>query len=179
VNQPGTVPAIQTKPPKKHRSRRLNQIEDDEPILQPLEPNCARIPFASSNIISQEAINLLTDQIHNNTKTTWVPSAFITSSPSTNDNRKGNYDADIKHFCAPVIHPITGETITNYKKLAKDPVTNETWTTALGKEFGNIAQGDNKTGEEGTNCVFVMTPEQVRTIPKDRVVTYPRIVVNF
>ena len=173
------MPAIQVEPPKKRRSKRLNPITDDETILQTIDPNCARIPFASSNIISQEAINLLTNRINDDKKTTWIPSTFITSSPTTNDNRRGNYDADIEHFCAPVIHPITGETITNYKKLARDPATNETWTTALGKEFGNIAQGDNKTGEEGTNCVFVMTPAQVRAIPKDRTVTYARIVVDF
>ena len=72
-----------------------------------------------------------------------------------------------------------GETISSYKKLARGPVTRDTWTTSLGKEFGNIAQGDHKTGEKGTNCVFVMTHDQIRTIPKDRVVTYARIVVDF
>ena len=51
------------------------------------------------------------------------------------------YDTDIEHMCAPVVHPVTGETITKYQKLAQDPVTKETWTTSLGKEFGNIAQG--------------------------------------
>ena len=158
ANQPGAVPAILTIIPKKRRSKQLNPIDAEEPILQPLTPNCSRIPFASSNIISQEAINLLTDRVYNDNKTTWIPSTFITSSPTTNDNRKGNYDADIEHFCAPVVHLITGETISNYKKLAKDPVMNETWATALGKEFGNITQGDNNTDEESTNCVFVMTP---------------------
>ena len=72
-----------------------------------------------------------------------------------------------------------GRNISNYKKLAKDPVTKETWTTALGKEFGNIAQGDNKTGEQWTGCVFVMTHAEVANIPADRVVTYVNIVVDF
>jgi hypothetical protein len=127
----------------------------------------------------QEAVNLLTNRVYDKDITTWVPSAFITSIPTTDGNRNANYDTNIEHFCAPVIHPITGKTISKYKTLAVDPVMNETWTTALGKEFGIIAQGDNKTGEEGTNCVFVMTPEQVQMIPKDRVVTYAQLVVDF
>jgi hypothetical protein len=89
------------------------------------------------------------------------------------------YDADIEHFCAPVIHSVTGETIPNYKKLAKDLITRETWTTSLGKEFGNITQGDHKTGEKGTNCVFAMTHGQIRSIPKDQIVTYAQIVIDF
>ena len=50
-----------------------------------------------------------------------------------------------EHFCAPVIHPITGESITTYKKLAADPVMKDTWARAFGKEFGNLAQGDDAT----------------------------------
>ena len=36
------------------------------------------------------------------------------------------------------------------------PEMNEIWTTAFGKEFGNLAQGDLKTNEKGTNTLFVM-----------------------
>ena len=42
-----------------------------------------------------------------------------------------------------------------------------------------MAQGDNKTGEKGTNSIFVMTHEEIKNIPKDRVVIYARIVVDF
>jgi hypothetical protein len=35
----------------------------------------------------------------------------------------------------------------------------EVWTTAFGKEFGNLAQGDDKTGEKGVNSIFVMSHE--------------------
>ena len=88
-------------------------------------------------------------------------------------------DVDIEHFCAPVVHPITKETITSYNKLIKDADLEHIWRTQLGKEFGNLAQGADYTKEKGTNSVFVMTREQILTIPKDRVVTYARIVVDF
>ena len=42
-----------------------------------------------------------------------------------------------------------------------------------------MAQGDDKTGTKGTNCIFVMTHEEIANIPADRVVTYARIVVDF
>jgi hypothetical protein len=74
-------------------------------------------------------------------------------------------DADIKHMCAGVVHPTTGETITSYKKLIACPFLREVLSTTFGKEFGNLAQGDNKTGERGTNTMFVMTHTEIRNIP--------------
>ena len=67
----------------------------------------------------------------------------------------------------------------NTEKLSKDPALSEVWTTAFGKEFGNLAQGDLKTGEKGTNSIFVITYDQIKQISKDRVVTYARIVVDY
>ena len=80
---------------------------------------------------------------------------------------------------AGVVHPTTGETITSYNKLAKDEEMRETWTTSFGKEFGNLAQGDNKTGTPGMDAIHVMDLEQIQNIPTDRIVTYARIVVDF
>ena len=88
-------------------------------------------------------------------------------------------DIDIEHFCAPIIHPVTGETISNYKKLKKDSATQDIWEMAFGKEFGNMAQGDARTGKKGTNSIFVMTHQEIANIPKNRVITYARVVVDF
>ena len=71
----------------------------------------------------------------------------------------------LEHFCAPVVHPVTGESITSYKRLARDPLLRELWTTAMGKEFGNMAQGDRKTGTKGTDSIFVMTHNEILNIP--------------
>ena len=86
---------------------------------------------------------------------------------------------DLEHFCSPVIHPETGKLITKYQKLASDPALRKTWTTAFGKEFGGLAQGDNKTGAKGTNSLFVMDHGEIAHIPKDRTITYGRIVVGY
>ena len=89
-----------------------------------------------------------------------------------------NLNVDVEHFCAPVVHPVTGETVSKYQTLARDPVTKETWKTAWGKEWRNLAQGDNKINTEGTDPLFVMTHEEIRNIPKDHTVTYARMAVN-
>jgi hypothetical protein len=47
-----------------------------------------------------------------------------------------------------MVHLITGETISSYKKLIHDPATAKTWQTAFGKDFGCMAQGNNKTGQK-------------------------------
>ena len=53
-----------------------------------------------------------------------------------------NAKTPLKHFFAPVMHPITVKSITNQNKLAKDPATMEVWNTAFGTESGNFSQGD-------------------------------------
>ena len=60
-----------------------------------------------------------------------------------------------------------------------NPATMEIWQTAFGKDFGGMAQGDNKTGQKGTNAIFVMTHAEILLIPADRTITYARVVVEF
>jgi hypothetical protein len=67
-----------------------------------------------------------------------------------------------EHFASPMVHPITGETISSYKKLMNDPATAEIWQMAFEKDFGRMAQGDNKTGQKGTNAMFVMTHDKIK-----------------
>ena len=69
------------------------------------------------------------------------------------------YREDIQHFCAPVIHPSTGEIITSYKKLSKDPELREVWETAFGKEWGCLCQGDKRTGSVGTDTFIILRPD--------------------
>jgi hypothetical protein len=78
-----------------------------------------------------------------------------------------------------MVHPVTGKTIASYKKFMKDPITQETWTTAFGKDFGGMSQGDNKTGQVGTNAMFVMDQKDIPNIPADRTVTYANVVVDY
>ena len=61
-----------------------------------------------------------------------------------------------------------------------DPETAEVWQTAFGKDFGGMAQGDDKTGKKGTNSVFVMTHKEI-DIAKNagHKWTYARIVVDY
>jgi hypothetical protein len=157
--------------------RSLRLASDDAPIL-PVHtvPSSERLPLHSPNIIAFQAVHHITDTVYNDSNTAWHPSTFLTSSPS---NLAIRADADIDHMCAGVVHPTTGETITSYKKLIACPLLRDVWTTAFGKEFGNLAQGDRKTGEKGTNTMFVMTHPQIRDIPRDRTVTYGRVVVDY
>ena len=78
-----------------------------------------------------------------------------------------------------MVHPITGETISSYKKLMKDPATAEIWQTAFWKEFKGTAQGNNKTGPKETNAMFVMNHNNIKKILKaSKKFTYANPVVN-
>ncbi len=69
-----------------------------------------------------------------------------------------------EHSACPMVHPVTRETISSYKRLMNDPAMAEMWQTAFGKDFGGMLQGNNKTGQKGTNAMFVMSHNKIRHV---------------
>ena len=60
-----------------------------------------------------------------------------------------------------------------------DAETAEVWQTAFGKDFGGMAQGDNKTGQKGMNSVLIMRHKEIDIVKATgHTWTYARIVVN-
>jgi hypothetical protein len=59
------------------------------------------------------------------------------------------------------VHHIPKEIITQYQKVKDDPTIGEVWQTGMGKEFGQMAQGDKKVGTVGTDAIFVMTYDEI------------------
>ena len=54
------------------------------------------------------------------------------------------------------------------------------WQQACGKEFGRMAQGNNKTGQKGGNFIFVINHTKIAQIrAKEKKLTYARVVVCF
>ena len=43
------------------------------------------------------------------------------------------------------------------------------------KDFGGMCQGNNKTGQKGTDMMFIMDPHKVPNIPKNQPPTYAKI----
>jgi hypothetical protein len=79
-----------------------------------------------------------------------------------------------------MVHPVTGETISSYKKLMHDPATAETWQSAFGKNFGGMVQGDNKTGQKGTNAMFVILHDKIKhMLSEGKNFTYGNPVVDY
>jgi hypothetical protein len=187
-NVPGTVPpitwALPRRPPPTatkatpvRQSPRLGKTAQrihDTRLPQRI-PKVRFVPIAgrlhNHNIISQQAINFLTDKVWNNLAPIHTPTTLRPKEKATATN--------LDRFAMPMIHPTTGKTITSYKKLMHDPAMMEIWQTAFSKDFGGMVQGDNKMGQKGTNSIFVMTHDEIRLIPADRTVTYARVVVNF
>ena len=102
-------------PPTACRSSRLNS--------NPLPD------FGNVRFISQEAVNFL---VVNDPVTT--PHAFVPL------HLRESYTArDIALYGFAMVHPVTGEHITSYRKLMNNPATSDVWMTAFGKEFGGMA----------------------------------------
>jgi hypothetical protein len=61
-----------------------------------------------------------------------------------------------------------------------DPATAKVWQTAFGKDFGRMAQGCNKTGQKGTNTIFVMTHDEIcHALAAKKFYTYANPVVDY
>ena len=166
-----------TKATPAQRSPRLGKMAQciHDTRLSKRIPKVRFFPIAGQlrnhNIISQQVINFLTDDVWNNSPQIYTPENLRPKEDATATN--------LEHLGMPMVHPTTGETILSYKKLMNDPATMEIWQTAFGKDFGGMAQGDNKMGQKGTNAIFVMIHDDIWLIPADRTITYARVVVNF
>ena len=139
-------------------------------------PNGMQTPIGIPHLISQEAVNFISTQCYGDPSMTWIPDNLVTTSK---DLGQDPYDVNIEHYCAPIVHPVTGKTITQYKKLANDLLLKDIWTTGLGKEVGCMAQGNLKIDIKGTDSIFVMSHAEIANMPRDIVVTYCCLVVNF
>ena len=83
--------------------------------------------FQNNWMISQKALADFTAMVWGTSPAHFLPQHM------RRDEDKLKTAIEMEHFCAPVVHPVTGEKISRYQTLAKDSVTKETWTTAWGK----------------------------------------------
>ena len=145
-------------------------VIEDKPKRKTYKP----LPkFQNSRMILQEAFMAFTATVCGMSPEHLLPQSMRL------DEDKINKAIELEHFCAPVVHPVSRETISKYQTLAKNPVTKETWTTAWGKEWGHLAQGDETKNTAETDSLFVITHKEILNIPKDRTVTYAQMVVNY
>jgi len=127
---------------------------------------------ARQRIATQQALNAMTIQEQVATNVAFTPQSLKPSGVTHGPMK-------FEHYANPMVHPVTGETISSYKKLMHDPATAEVWQTAFGKDFGGMCQGDNKTGQKGTNAMFVMTHDEIaHALRAKRVFTYGNPVVD-
>jgi hypothetical protein len=110
---------------------------------------------ARQRLVTQQAINVLTIQEKVSLDKMYTPQALMNEQAQV-------LPTIFEHFASPIVHPITGETISSYIKLMNDPARAEIWQTAFGKDFEGMAQGDNKMGQKGTNPMFVMTHDEIK-----------------
>ena len=122
--------------------------------------------------MSQQAINVLTICEKATYQPIFTPRALIEHAIVPVVHK-------LEHYANPMVHPVTWETISSYKKLMNDPATAEVWQTAFGKDFGGMAQGDNKTGQKGTDTMFVMTHDNIKhALRAGEKITYCNAIVD-
>ncbi len=138
------------------------------PVTFTLIPSGAR-----QRVVMQQAINVLTIQEMVATNNAFTPKTlmeFVVMHGSTK----------FEHYANPMVHPVMGDTIWSYKKMMNGLATAGVWQTVFGKDFGGMCQGDNKTGQKGTNAIFVMTHDEIaHVLQAKKVFTYANPVVDY
>jgi hypothetical protein len=128
-------------------------------------------PSTRLGINSQALVHLMGTHLESKFHSAFIPDKLGHFSPTL------EHECMLDQVCNGVVHPVTQEATTKYEKLANDPIMKDTWTKAMCKELGRLAQGYSNT--EGTNTIFFMTIDEIKQISKDRTVTYARIVVDY
>ena len=116
TNTPGITAQIERPKEAARKSPRLNtQLVPKVPIVA-TTPNSEHIPFfltfSNHRIISQDAINLVTQRVRDTLDDTWTPKDILVHSTTERASMDGFHEVDIDHSCAAVVHPNIGETIT-------------------------------------------------------------------
>jgi hypothetical protein len=117
------------------------------------------------------AINILTLQ---------EQAAFNTIHTPRAQMKYAKLPTNFEHYANPMVHPVTGKTISSYNKLMHDPATAKVWQMAFGRDFGSMAQGDNKKGQKGMNAMFVMSHNEIaHAKAANKFFTYGNPVVDY
>ena len=114
--------------------------DNDSNLIPPRRSS--RIHAQTPHIISQEAINSLTMLSQK-----YAPQFTLHKIQQP------------LHFtfaptCNAVIHPVTGKTITKYKKIIVDEVTKPVWEEEMCEELGRLAQRYNTKKKEQTQLIL-------------------------
>ena len=120
-NTPGGVPLIE-------RTKLPPIIEDDD-VPQPHKGistrTRSRVPVARSRLVSRHALNFFALTAAFSVPPGPIPTVFT---PRPKIDREDPFEhphthINLEHYANPMVHPVTGKTISSYKKLMHDPAT--------------------------------------------------------
>jgi hypothetical protein len=168
-NTPGAVPLISRIEPVIQHAVHSHDMSD--PVITTTSTRPPKETFkynANHKLISMHAINAL------KTREQCTPNvAFQHNGIHSHSNAT---PVNINHYANPMVHPVTGDIVSSYKKAMHDADIGNLWQTAFGKEFGGLAQGDIKTKTIGTNAIFIMTHKDIRAYKGKY--TYARVCLD-
>ena len=76
-----------------------------------------------------------------------------------------------------MVHPITKERVTKYRKITDNSLLRNNWMKAMYIELGRLTQGHKDT--KVTETSKFMALDKIPNIPEDQTVKYAIIVVDY
>ncbi len=128
-------------------------------------------PRCSTRLISNRKLCNISCQALYHIINLGFTNALATSIPcKLTHNQSTGPVIEIKEYCNGVVHPVTKETITHYRKLIKDPLLRDLWLKAMSKELHCLMQGCTGITKD-TNTFLFLLHADICNIPSDRTVT--------
>jgi len=170
------------KPPAhtKQQSYSLPIVEqDDDRDEMPTTRSSTRPQRSTRLITNQSPCNISCQALYHviGLGFTNAPAYTVPNSLAQHHKQYTDPLVNIEGYCYGVVHPVTKETITHYRKLIKDPLLKDLWIKAMSKELHCSAQGCPGV-TKGTNTFFYLSHADISIIPRDRTETYARIVID-
>jgi hypothetical protein len=149
--------------------------QDEMPTMRPSAP-----PQRSTRLITNRTpCNISRQALYHiiGLGFTDAPASIIPQSLSKYHKQYTGPLIDIEEYCYSIVHPVTKETITHYRKLIKDPLLKDLWIKAMSKELHCLAQVCPSV-TKGTNTICYLSHADICKIPQDKTVTYAHTVID-
>jgi hypothetical protein len=126
----------------KQQSNSLPIVEpDDDRDEMPMTRTSTRTQCSTRLITNQTPCNISRQALYHVIGLGFInaPAYTVSNLLAQHHKRYTGPLIDIQEYCYGVVHPVTKETITHYRKLIKDPLLKDLWIKAMSKELHHLA----------------------------------------
>ena len=139
---------------------------DDEQDKVPTMRAATPLPHSTQIITNRTPCNISRQALYHVIDLGFTNTPNITAPHCLAQNQYPGPIIKTEEYCNGIVHPVTNEMITNYRKLINDPLLKDLWIKAMSKELHHLAQGCDGISTQ-TYTILFLSHADICNIPKD------------